>query len=74
MNNSRKLLGVAVSLFAAMIAIVGVTGLAIYMVMMVIWFHVPAQDVLTLVVPLILITLALAWICNKAGIALRRRA
>lgn len=74
MNNSRSLLGVAVSLLAAMIAIVGVTGLAIYMVMMVIWFHVPAQDVLTLVVPLILITLALAWICNKAGIALRRRA
>ena len=51
MNNSRKLLGIAVSVFAVMIAIVGVTGQAIYMVMMVIWFHVPAQDFLTLVVP-----------------------
>ncbi|MET0963404.1 MAG: hypothetical protein ABWY05_11420 [Noviherbaspirillum sp.] len=74
MNNGRKLLGLAVSVFAAVIAIVGIIGLAIYMIMMVIWFNVPAQDVLTLVVPLILIVLVLAWICNKAGIALRRRA
>lgn len=71
MNNAKKLLGVAFSLLAALIAIVGVIGLGIYLLMMVVWFHVPVFDVLTFVGPLILIMLALAWLCNKAGIALR---
>lgn len=72
MNAGKKLLGVIVSFLAAMIVIVGTAGLGIYLLMMVVWFHVPVTDVLTLVVPFILIILIIAWLLNRAGIALRR--
>jgi hypothetical protein len=71
-NNGKKLLGATISLLAAIIAIAGVSGLGIYMIMLVVWFHMPILNGLTLVVPLILITLAFAWLCDKAGVALRQ--
>lgn len=73
MNNVKELLGIALSLLAATLAIVSATGLAIYIVMMVVWFHVPAHAVLTLVLPLLLVTCTLAWLCHKVGIALRKQ-
>lgn len=72
MNTAKVTIGYALSALAAAIAVFGGIAIVGYMIMMLIWFHASALSVLSLSVPVLLLALGLAWICNKAGKALRR--
>jgi phosphate starvation-inducible membrane PsiE len=72
MQTAKVTFGYILSVLAASIAVLGGIAIAGYMAMMMIWFHVPSLSVLSLSVPVLLLVLGLAWVCNKTGKALRR--
>lgn len=71
MKSAKTIFGYVLSILAAAITVLGGIVILGYMALMVIWFHAPLLSVLSLAVPSLLLTLGLAWVCNKAGKSLR---
>lgn len=72
MSRTKKTIGTVISITAGLIAVLGTGATAIYAIFMVIWFHAPILSVLMVSLPVALIFLGLAWLCNKAGVMVRR--
>lgn len=69
----QKTIEIVILVLGALIAALGIGALLFYTVFMVMWIHIPLLDMLTFVIPAILVVIGLVWACNKARIAIQRR-